>query len=82
MSYRKDAQKVGIKNAIAAGVKFGRRAIPKPDESVWKPIIDQVNNGVITASKAIKILNMKRTTFYKLFHNDLKCVPDRTATND
>ena len=82
LGYWKDAQKVGIENAIAAGVKFGRRAISKPEESVWKPLIDQVNNGAITATKAMNVLNMKRTTFYKLFRNDLKCVPSQKAMND
>ena len=56
-------QREGIASAKARGVKFGRPPIPKPEE------VDKVyvkwRNGEITATKAMKILNLKRNTFYK-----------------
>ena len=67
IGYKKEAQRNGIKNALAAGVHFGRQAIPCPPEEIWRPVIDQVNRNEITVETALHLLHMKRTTFYKHF---------------
>lgn len=56
-------QKEGIEVALKNGVKFGRKKIQLPDSfsSVYKEW--KLNN--ITAVKAMKILGMKRNTFYR-----------------
>jgi len=56
-------QKEGIEVALKKGVKFGRKKIQLPDSfshvyKEWK-----LNN--ITAVKAMRILEMKRNTFYR-----------------
>ena len=71
LGYWKDAQKEGIKKAMANGVHFGRPTIPKPPEDVWKPVIERVNRGEISARQACRELNFKNSTFYRLFGNDI-----------
>jgi DNA invertase Pin-like site-specific DNA recombinase len=60
----KQRQAEGIKSAREKGIHLGRPTAqfpPKFDEfySTWK-------NGKITATKAMDVLGLKRTTFYKL----------------
>lgn len=61
----KKRQRQGIDNALENGVKFGRPQAVKPDN--WEEVINDLQEGKITATKAMEILNLKRTTFYKLF---------------
>jgi len=57
-------QKEGIQVAKANGKRFGRPlvSIPKDFDSVYK----DWKHGKITAVDAIKILKLKKTTFYKM----------------
>ena len=57
-------QAEGIAAAKAKGKKFGRPAIKTPEN--WDQVYGAWKNGEITARKAIAILNMKTTSFYKL----------------
>ena len=66
LGYWKDAQKEGIAKAKAAGKKFGRQAIPCPPDDVWRPVMDRLNKNEITVSTAAKLLNLKKTAFYRL----------------
>ena len=61
---REKRQQEGIKIALENGVKFGRRKIEYPKE--WEWIIGLVENKSITNVKAIKMLGLKKTTYYKL----------------
>lgn len=57
-------QKEGIQAAHAKGVRFGRPEIRKPEgyeEVMWK-----VKRGEMSASEAMGLLGLKRTSFYKL----------------
>lgn len=59
-------QQSAIRLAIEKrGVHFGRVAVPKPDN--WDAVIAEVEAGRLTATAAMKQLNLKRTTFYKLW---------------
>jgi len=60
----KQRQAEGIEAAKAKGIKLGRPAAEKPDN--WDEVIAQWQAKEITATKAMEILGMKRTTFYKL----------------
>ncbi len=57
-------QMEGIKNAKANGVRFGRPSIPYPDS--FDVVIQDWKNGKVKAVDAMKILNLKKTTFYKM----------------
>lgn len=57
-------QKEGIDIAIANGVKFGRPKIEKPKE--WDSVYALLKIKQITAVEAMKRLNLKPNTFYKL----------------
>lgn len=57
-------QRQGIDVAKAQGKHLGRPQAEYPAE--WERIYNQWQDGDITATKAIELLNMKRTTFYKL----------------
>jgi DNA invertase Pin-like site-specific DNA recombinase len=61
---REKRQKEGIKLALEKGVRFGRHQIKYPKE--WSNIIELVNNKVISNVKAMEILGLKKTTYYKL----------------
>jgi DNA invertase Pin-like site-specific DNA recombinase len=61
----KTRQAQGIKIALEKGIHFGRIAVPKPDN--WDAVIAEVEAGRLTATAAMKQLNLKRTTFYKLW---------------
>ena len=61
----KTRQAQGIKIALEKGVHFGRVATMKPEK--WDSVITEVEAGRLTATAAMKQLNLKRTTFYKLW---------------
>lgn len=57
-------QAEGIASAKSRNVKFGR---PKTEITEdFKKVVNRWKNGEITATEAIKITQIKRTTFYKL----------------
>ena len=60
----KERQRQGIDAARAKGKSLGRPKIEYPDQ--WNEVYLAWKNGEITAVQAMHILNMKRTTFYKL----------------
>lgn len=60
----KQRQAEGIAAAKEKGVYKGRKEVEKPIE--WDSVIAEWQSGAITATKAMEILDMKRTTFYKL----------------
>ena len=57
-------QSAGIRLALDKGVKFGRPETALPDN--YAEVIDLWQSGSITAVEAMKRLDMKKTTFYKL----------------
>ncbi len=57
-------QAEGIAAAHAKGVKFGRPRAELPEN--WDSVINDWKSGNITAVRAMKLTNTKRTTFYKL----------------
>lgn len=57
-------QRQGIDTAIAKGKHLGRPQADYPAQ--WETVYKEWKSGNITATKAIEVLNMKRTTFYKL----------------
>lgn len=59
-----ERQKEGIRIAKEKGIYKGRKKIDFPNE--WNDIYSKYKLREITATKAMKILNLKRTTFYKL----------------
>jgi len=61
-------QAEGIANAKTKGVYKGRKEIEKPDN--WDSVISEWRSGQITATKAIELTGVKRTTFYKLTKNE------------
>lgn len=61
---REKRQKEGIKLALEKGVRFGRNKIEYPKE--WDKVVELVNNKVISNIKAMEILGLKKTTYYKL----------------
>lgn len=67
----KQRQAEGIAIAKARGVKFGRPKTKIPDN--FDLIYDEWKSGKIKAVDAIKILGIKKTTFYKMAkqHQDL-----------
>lgn len=76
LGYGKDAQREGIRRAKLRGQKFGPEPIKKPPESIWRPIIDRVNRNEINVPKAMRLLGTKKSTFYRLYRDDL----DHTRT--
>lgn len=59
-----ERQKEGIRIAVAQGKYKGRKKIEFPEQ--WKEVYQKYKVREITGTKAIEILNLKRTTFYKL----------------
>lgn len=57
-------QAQGIKEAKAKNVRFGRPAIPYPDN--WDDVYARWKNGSLTAKSAMQELGLKRSTFYGL----------------
>lgn len=60
----KSRQMQGIREAQSRNVRFGRPKATKPDN--WDEVIVKWQNNAITAKEAMAMLNLKRTTFYKL----------------
>jgi len=56
-------QAEGITNAKAKGIRLGRPKTHIPDN--FEPVTERWKNGEITAKKAMALLGLKRTTFYK-----------------
>ncbi len=57
-------QAEGIAAAQSKGIRLGRPQAKKPDN--WDSIIQDWQDGKITATKAMEMTGTKRTTFYKL----------------
>lgn len=57
-------QRQGIDTAKASGKHLGRPKAEYPEN--WERIYNEWQGGIITATKAMERLNLKRTTFYKL----------------
>ncbi|MCT8975294.1 recombinase family protein [Clostridium sp. CX1] len=60
----KQRQAEGIASAKAKGLKFGRPSVEYPKE--FSKVYAEWKEGSISAVKAMDILNLKKTTFYKL----------------
>lgn len=60
----KQRQAEGIASAKAKGLKFGRPSVEYPKE--FSKVYVEWKEGSISAVKAMDILNLKKTTFYKL----------------
>lgn len=60
-------QSEGINAAHLRGVVFGRPRIQKPQN--WDSVIADMKDGKISATKAMELTGMKRTSFYKLLGN-------------
>lgn len=63
----KQRQAEGIAAAKEKGAELGRPKAQKPEN--WDSVITEMKAGNITATKAMEMLNMKRTTFYKLLNS-------------
>ena len=57
-------QREGIDVALEKGVKFGRPQVQVPED--WERVIAMVENKEITSVEAMSLLNLKKTTYYKL----------------
>ena len=57
-------QREGIDVALEKGVKFGRPQVQLPED--WERVIALVKNKEITSVEAMSLLNLKKTTYYKL----------------
>ena len=62
--YIRERQSEGIAIAVTAGKFKGRKPIEYP--KLWEKYYTMWKNGDITATDTIKILELKKTTFYKL----------------
>lgn len=61
---REKRQAEGIKVAREKGIKFGRRKIEYPKE--WKGVMELLENKTLTNIKAMEILGLRKTTYYRL----------------
>lgn len=61
---REKRQAEGIKVAKEKGIKFGRRKIEYPKE--WKGVMELLENNTLTNIKAMEILGLRKTTYYRL----------------
>lgn len=57
-------QEEGIAAAKAKGVKFGRPTLTLPDN--YQTVMGQVAEGKLKSFEAMEMLNLKRTSYYKL----------------
>ena len=64
--YIKDRQAEGIAIAVKEKKYKGRKPIEYPTD--WKKYYDMWKLGTITAKDTIKVLDLKKTTFYKLIN--------------
>lgn len=62
-------QREGITAAKKKNVKFGRPKVSVPDN--WTDISEQVKAKELTVSQAIKILNISRSSYYRLQNNQI-----------
>ncbi len=62
-------QREGITAAKKKNVKFGRPKVYVPDN--WSDILEQVKAKELTVSQAIKILNISRSSYYRLQNNQI-----------
>ena len=72
-AFIRQRQAEGIACAKAKGKKLGRPAIQFPDN--WNEVYEIWQAGKITAREAMKRLNMKPTSFYKL----VNCYQNKTG---
>ena len=63
----KQRQAEGISIAKANGVKFGREALPLPEN--FPKVFQQWKEGKISARTAGKLLNVSHSTFLKWAHS-------------
>lgn len=64
----KQRQAEGIAAAKEKGVALGRPKAQKPEN--WESVIADMQEGKITATRAMELTGTKRTTFYKLLNSD------------
>lgn len=62
--FRKQRQLEGIKIAKEQGKHLGRPKAEYPKD--WEEVYSQWKKGEITATKSMELLDLKKTTFYKL----------------
>lgn len=62
-------QSEGITAAKRKNIKFGRPKVAVPDN--WNDISEQVKAKELTVSQAIKILNISRSSYYRLQNNQI-----------
>lgn len=60
-------QREGITSAKKKNIKFGRPKIAVPDN--WNDISEQIKKKELTVFQAIKILNISRSSYYRLKQN-------------
>ena len=66
-AFTKQRQSEGIESAKKKGKRFGRPAIKYPQN--WNEVYKIWQNNEITAREAMKRMNLKPTSFYKLVKN-------------
>ena len=77
-TFIKQRQAEGIKIAKEKGKRFGKPPIQYPDN--WEDVYNIWKAGTITARKAMKQMNLKPTSFYKLAKNyEIKAIGIKTA---
>jgi DNA invertase Pin-like site-specific DNA recombinase len=64
--YLKDRQREGIAIAVTAGKYKGRKPIEYP--KLWERYYRMMQDGDISGVDVMKILDLKKTTFYKLIN--------------
>jgi len=62
-------QREGITAAKKKNIKFGRPKVTVPDN--WNDISEQVKAKELTVSQAIKILNISRSSYYRIQNNQI-----------
>ena len=62
-------QREGITAAKKKNVKFGRPKVAVPDN--WNDISEQVKAKELTVSQAIKILNISRSSYYRMQNSQI-----------
>ncbi len=62
-------QREGITAAKKKNVKFGRPKVAVPDN--WNDISEQVKAKELTVSQAIKLLNISRSSYYRIQNNQI-----------
>ena len=59
-----ERQRQGLEAARSRGVCFGRPKLVKPEG--FEEVMSRIENGEITSVQAMSVLNLKKTSFYKL----------------